>query len=731
MKTNSNEESIFREALGIVGAAQRATYLDEMCGEDTALRTRLAKLLLADESDWTGFDRLAELVDQQAELYSEEPIRPVVENYAIQDEIGQGGMAVVYLAEQVKPFQRKVALKIQRTNQLGSDSFRRFAAEQRTLAKLNHINIATIYNAGSTSAGNPYVAMEWVDGLPITTFCNNNRLTITERLKLFRGVCDGMEYAHHNSVIHRDLKPANILVAETLQGPIPKIIDFGIAKNFAENKEDDARITRESQIIGTLQYMSPEQASGDSRVVDFHADIFALGVMLHELLIDEIPLAAEFKAASTLEDSLKCIRETVPRPLSVTLKTLPHADDVAQHRKTSSSALKKEFTTAVDFIVSRMLEKESCDRYQSIQALKEDLDCYLAGRPIPALQRQEKQRRYRRRYLGWCVGTLLCFVSCTYTVFSFLVGTRLEEGGGPRKKALSVLSGSDPVGNRMTAVAEMDSVAALSGGKKNSSETSDLKMRSESSKTARSAEAISPAPGEAFETAESMGMRFRLLPPGTFEMGRGTTEHQVTLTKPFKMGIYEVTQAQYEQVMGENPSSFIGPDHPVEGVSWNKAAEFCHNLSALPAEKAVGNVYRLPTEAEWEYACRAGKETYFSEGDSVSELGEYAWYDDNAGDTTHPVGRKKANAWGFYDMRGNVWEWVEDWWDAYPSGPIADPTGPESGKYRIARGGGWNAYAGITNATHRSRFPPSKVRNLYGFRVVLELTPEELSAAVD
>ena len=144
LSANADEESIFRQALGIVGDAERATYLDEMCGDDTALRTRLAKLLLADESDWTGFDGLADFVDQQAEFYSGGPIRPVVENYAIQDEIGQGGMAVVYLAEQVEPFQRTVALKVQRTNQVGSDSFRRFTAEQPTLAKLNHINIAAI-----------------------------------------------------------------------------------------------------------------------------------------------------------------------------------------------------------------------------------------------------------------------------------------------------------------------------------------------------------------------------------------------------------------------------------------------------------------------------------------------------------------------------------------------------------------------------------------------------------
>jgi formylglycine-generating enzyme required for sulfatase activity len=155
--------------------------------------------------------------------------------------------------------------------------------------------------------------------------------------------------------------------------------------------------------------------------------------------------------------------------------------------------------------------------------------------------------------------------------------------------------------------------------------------------------------------------------------------------------MYEVTQQQYEKVMGTNPSTTKGPQNPVEKVSWNDAVEFCRKLSALPAEKSAGYVYRLPTEAEWEYACRAGTQTAYSFGDSESELGDYAWYDKNAGGTTHPVGSKKPNAWGLYDMHGNVFEWCQDWYGSYPSGSVTDPTGESSGSHRVVRGGAGTA----------------------------------------
>ena len=202
----------------------------------------------------------------------------------------------------------------------------------------------------------------------------------------------------------------------------------------------------------------------------------------------------------------------------------------------------------------------------------------------------------------------------------------------------------------------------------------------------------------------SIGMDLKLLPPGVFTMGDEDDEHEVTLTKPFMLGVHEVTQEQYEQVMRDNPSNFKGADNPVDGVIWKDAVEFCRKLSELPAEKAAGHVYRLPTEAEWEYACRAGTTMKFSFGDDASELGQYAWYSNNSDSRIHSVGGKKPNAWGLYDMHGNVWEWCQD---------------GNASSYRVIRGGSWDCTAGLCRSASRIWGPPSFRIISSGFRVCL------------
>ncbi|MFM7974375.1 MAG: formylglycine-generating enzyme family protein, partial [Pirellula sp.] len=200
----------------------------------------------------------------------------------------------------------------------------------------------------------------------------------------------------------------------------------------------------------------------------------------------------------------------------------------------------------------------------------------------------------------------------------------------------------------------------------------------------------------------SIGMKLVLIPKGTFMMGspeseerrrNDETQHQVTISKDYYLGVHEVTQAQYEKVMGAKPSYFHGDEikgsssnHPVEQVSWGDAVEFCKKLSDLPEEKAAGRVYRLPTEAQWGYACRAGSNSAYSFGESSKSLGDYAWFYENSNDQTHPVGQKKANAWGLYDMHGNVLEWCSDWYGEYPNGADSDPVGPSTGSYRVLRG---------------------------------------------
>jgi formylglycine-generating enzyme required for sulfatase activity len=225
----------------------------------------------------------------------------------------------------------------------------------------------------------------------------------------------------------------------------------------------------------------------------------------------------------------------------------------------------------------------------------------------------------------------------------------------------------------------------------------------------------------------SIGMKLRLIPAGEFMMGSPATEsgrsdnetqHRVTLTKPFYLGVTEVTQEQYQKVMVTNPSKVKGPQNPVERVNWAEAVEFCGKLSAMPAEKTAGHVYRLPTEAEWEYACRSGTATAYGFGDDASRLGDYGWFEGNSDSRTHPVGEKKPNAWGLYDMHGNVWEWCQDRYGDYPSGSATDPTGATSDLYRVYRGGGWGNRARSCRSAYRSGNAPEDRDFLLGFRVL-------------
>ena len=221
----------------------------------------------------------------------------------------------------------------------------------------------------------------------------------------------------------------------------------------------------------------------------------------------------------------------------------------------------------------------------------------------------------------------------------------------------------------------------------------------------------------------SIGMEFLMVPAGKFRMGANAGSanempiHEVTLSKPFGLGIAEVTEQQYTTVMGESPR-FSNPTNAINSLSWNQANEFCLRLSDLPAEKAAGRIYRLPTEAEWEYACRAGTDTAYSFGDDPTLVTQHAWYGRNSSQGTHPPGQKIPNPWGFSDMHGNAWEWCQNWFYEYPKGPTTDPTGPPTGKTRVLRGGGW--FHREPNCRSASRFtedPNSPTKFTGGLRV--------------
>jgi formylglycine-generating enzyme required for sulfatase activity len=221
----------------------------------------------------------------------------------------------------------------------------------------------------------------------------------------------------------------------------------------------------------------------------------------------------------------------------------------------------------------------------------------------------------------------------------------------------------------------------------------------------------------------SIGMEFVLIPAGTFKMGSNTGDqderpvHEVTISKAFYMGKYEVTQGQWQAVMGTNPSAIPNePNRPVDQVAWSEVQTFISKMNAMEGVQ----LYRLPTEAEWEYAARAGSPTIYGFGNDPKQLGEYAWYRGNSGRRPHPVGQKRPNAWGLYDMLGNVWEWVQDWDGKYPTGPVTDPKGPETGTYRMRRGCGWNNEANVCRMANRYSVIGYR-DDFLGFRVVRKL----------
>jgi len=233
-----------------------------------------------------------------------------------------------------------------------------------------------------------------------------------------------------------------------------------------------------------------------------------------------------------------------------------------------------------------------------------------------------------------------------------------------------------------------------------------------------SAPATEPAKELTLDLGGGATMKMVLIPAGKFMMGEGNDQHEVTISKPFYMGVMEVTQTQYEAVMGTNPSHFKGATNPVEQVSWNDATEFCKKLSEMTRQ-----TFLMPTEAEWEYACRAGSKTRFCFGDAEEGLGDYAWYRDNSGRTTHPVGQKKPNSWGLYDMHGNVWEWCADVYGDYPKEAVTVPRGPASVAARVLRGGAWSNTPDYCRSAPRSDYcSPDYRLSDFGFRVVVSVS---------
>ncbi|MHC4439409.1 MAG: serine/threonine protein kinase, partial [Planctomycetota bacterium] len=297
-----------------------------------------------------------------------------VGRYKLLSVLGEGGMGIVYLAEQQHPIKRRVALKVVKPGMDSKRVIKRFEAERQTLALLDHPNIAHVHDAGTTEAGRPYFVMEYVKGLTITEHCDRHKLTIEDRLNLFLQVCHAVHHAHQKGIIHRDIKPSNILVSLQDNQAVPKIIDFGIAKALAQPLTEQTLATEESQLLGTPEYMSPEQADMVNEDIDTRSDIYSLGVLLYVLLTGVLPFDPDTLRTGGIEHIRQVIRETDPRTPSTRLTRLgDEASKVAESRRTQVAALVKKLHKELEWIPLKAMRKERTERYRSASEFADDI----------------------------------------------------------------------------------------------------------------------------------------------------------------------------------------------------------------------------------------------------------------------------------------------------------------------------------------------------------------------
>ncbi|MCK4413968.1 MAG: SUMF1/EgtB/PvdO family nonheme iron enzyme [Candidatus Eisenbacteria sp.] len=577
---------------------------------------------------------------------------------------------------------REVALKRLSPRLLGSQAgIQRFLAEARAIAALAHPHIVQIYQFGEDGQG-PFIAMEWIEGQDLRSLLKQRgKLSPGETLALIRPILEALDYAHRKGVVHRDLKPANILL--TADG-VPKVADFGLARIVTT---EDLTLSGES--VGTLAYMAPEQV-GDAKHADHRADIFALAKIFYQMLTGE-------------------------HPGTVDLQLLPNE---------------------MRDILLRALRTKPEDRYFSIREFREALEGAVSKPVDREPDRRPRPQPTRRRRWAWAMAvTLTAVVGIVLAVVYLpsLWGRGGNQWNAPTGQVSPREHGPDPMETERppaeTAPAEgADRPGAVSEGEP--AATADQGVSRSLSGSAPPTGVPSAGESHTFTIYPVVEMDFVWIPAGRFRMGSPNGEperyndegpvHDVEITQGFWLGKYEVTQAQWQAVMEGNPSSFKGDtrrlvvveDDPssfkgdtrrlVVKASWEDCQAFTKKLNQSAGEE----IYRLPTEAEWEYACRAGTRTARYWGDGLenacryANLADLAWergrhsrsmiHECNDGYAeTAPVGEFKANAWGLFDMIGNVWEWCQDWYgsDYYAVSPGQDPRGPGTGSGRVMRGG--------------------------------------------
>src|ERR1700722_17860916 len=403
-------EQLFGEALE-VSIEERTAFLEQACGGEPELR-RAVEALLAENDRLSGFlsdsphrppqaDAWGYLVDEgQSSTTADAPAEgAVLGRYRLIEKIGEGGMGEVWLAEQKEPVRRRVALKLILAGMNTREVMARFESERQALALMEHPAIARVLDAGATEQGMPFFVMEYVAGARVTAYCDNHRLSTRQRLELFVHVCEGVQHAHQKAIIHRDLKPSNILVTEVDGRAAPKIIDFGVAKALTQRLTADTMFTRVGAMIGTPEYMSPEQALSSGEDIDTRTDVYSLGIIFYELLAGVPPIDLRKVA---FEEFLRRLREDDPPKLSIKFRAQDPATstELARQRHTEPPALIKQMRGDLDSIALKALEKDRARRYGSPSDFALDIARYLKNEPVLAVPPSVAYRasKFARRY---------------------------------------------------------------------------------------------------------------------------------------------------------------------------------------------------------------------------------------------------------------------------------------------------------------------------------------------
>lgn len=641
-------------------------------------------------------------------------------DYELLSPLGQGGMATVYLARH-RPMRRNVAVKVIHGDHSRAIPFvRRFRREIETTARLSHPHIVTAFDAGEHE-GVPYLVTEYVSGIDLSQLVKRDgRLPWQTAVRYVMQAADALRYAHEHGIIHRDVKPSNLLVDN--QGLI-KLLDLGLARFLGEDDNGEAenfsQLTEHGTIVGTVDFMAPEQARSPS-LADHRADIYGLGCTLHYLVTGKPMFSGETRFARMLAH-----REETPPRLTATIPDVPRE---------------------LDALFLTMVAKEPDARPANMRELIDHFAAICDGRVING----------PTSVGAWLRSRLPAIASLTVSAVTIIalrvVGPHVGFGTPVRSQVHPTVVSRPPATVRPNyPLATVDAPCEVS-------------------RVAEIQAELAKQIDMPIVWHNEVGIKFQLIPGGTFVMGQAPEKyragwvelvsdrnggfvnypappHLVRITRPFYLATTETTVAQFRLFvseasptldsdrsgawgeengrwvlrrwyswsnLGERP---VADDHPVSNISWNDALKYCEWLTSRSDGRER---YRLPTEAEWEFACRAGTTTHWSFGDNIGELAEYGWCRTNAEGGLHPVATRRPNPFGLFDMHGSKQEWCADWFGQVNRSEATDPVGPAAGQHKVRRGGGVLTHVMASASAARGFSPPNDPAG-GGFRIVCEI----------